>query len=145
LVSDIVSHLSSPLRLSPSPAGTIDKPSKGELFLAGKRITSATTDDEFARLRLQNIGFVFQQFNLISTMTAKENVSLPMTLFGKLTRAEVADRAQALLDMVGIGPRSHHLPSQLSGGEQQRYASPPHAALACHALYLTRLSVSPSA
>ncbi len=100
--------------------GTIDKPSKGELYIGGKRITSNTTDDEFAQLRLRNIGFVFQQFNLISSMTALENVSLPMILDGRLPRDKIAKRAQDLLTRVGIGARSTHLPSQLSGGEQQR-------------------------
>lgn len=100
--------------------GTIDKPSKGELYIGGKRITSQTTDDEFAQLRLRNIGFVFQQFNLISTMTAHDNVCLPMILDGRLTREELSKRAHTLLTRVGVGARATHLPSQLSGGEQQR-------------------------
>lgn len=100
--------------------GTIDKPSKGELYIANKRITSETTDDEFASLRLHNIGFVFQQFNLISSMSAVENVSLPMVLDGTRSKSEIEARARMLLDKVGIGSRSSHVPSQLSGGEQQR-------------------------
>lgn len=100
--------------------GTIDRPSKGELYIAQRRITSATTDDEFSKLRLRHLGFVFQQFNLISTMTALENVALPMILDGRLSRSDIDARAQFLLDQVGIGRRSLHLPSQLSGGEQQR-------------------------
>jgi putative ABC transport system ATP-binding protein len=100
--------------------GTIDRPSKGELYIAQRRITSATSDDEFSKLRLRHLGFVFQQFNLISTMTALENVALPMVLDGRLNRDDIDKRAQFLLDKVGIGRRSSHLPSQLSGGEQQR-------------------------
>jgi len=100
--------------------GTIDRPSKGELYIAGKRITSTTTDDEFAQLRLRHIGFVFQQFNLISSMTALENVMLPMILDGRLPPAKIQQRAQELLDRVGVGARATHVPSQLSGGEQQR-------------------------
>lgn len=100
--------------------GTIDKPSKGELYISNKRITSETTDDEFAALRLNNIGFVFQQFNLISSMSALENVSLPMVLDGTRSKPEIEARARMLLDKVGIGARCTHIPSQLSGGEQQR-------------------------
>jgi len=71
-------------------------------------------------LRLRRLGFVFQTFNLISTMTAKENVALPMILDGRLSRAAIDERAASLLTRVGIGRRLDHLPSQLSGGEQQR-------------------------
>jgi len=100
--------------------GTIDKPTKGELFICGKRITNKTTDAEFAMLRLRKIGFVFQTFNLISSMTAQENVELPMILDGRLEASVRKERAKKLLTRVGIGARTDHLPSQLSGGEQQR-------------------------
>jgi len=100
--------------------GTIDKPTKGDITICGKRITSNTTDEEFAYLRLRKIGFVFQTFNLISTMTASENVALPMILDGRLNREQIVQRAKDLLDRVGMGKRLDHLPSQLSGGEQQR-------------------------
>ncbi len=100
--------------------GTIDKPTKGDLVVCGQRITSKTTDAEFADLRLRRIGFVFQTFNLIASMTAQENVELPMILAGRLTAAQRIKRAQALLARVGMAPRMGHLPSQLSGGEQQR-------------------------
>jgi putative ABC transport system ATP-binding protein len=100
--------------------GTIDKPTKGDLLICGKTITNKTTDQEFALLRLRKIGFVFQTFNLIATMTALENVSLPMILDGRRTRAEIRKRATTLLESVGMGARLGHLPSQLSGGEQQR-------------------------
>lgn len=100
--------------------GTIDNPTKGELRICDRRITSTTSDEEFADLRLKRIGFVFQQFNLIATMTALENVALPMTLAGIFSRAQIKQRATELLEAVGMGPRISHLPSQLSGGEQQR-------------------------
>ena len=100
--------------------GTIDKPTKGDLTICGQRITAATTDDQFARLRLTKIGFVFQTFNLIPSMSALENVALPMVLEGRLSRAEIHERATALLTRVGLAARVDHVPSQLSGGEQQR-------------------------
>merc|ERR1719295_36 len=100
--------------------GTIDKPTKGDLYLCGKRISSATTDSEIADLRLREVGFCFQTFNLIGSMTAAENVELPMILHGTLSSSEIKKRAISLLTQVGLGKRAGHLPSQLSGGEQQR-------------------------
>jgi putative ABC transport system ATP-binding protein len=83
-------------------------------------VKETTTDEEFADLRLRKIGFVFQTFNLIASMTALENVSLPMVLDGSKSSAEIKARATMLLESVGMGDRTDHLPSQLSGGEQQR-------------------------
>jgi putative ABC transport system ATP-binding protein len=100
--------------------GTIDKPTKGDLVLCGTTVNSKTTDDGLAYLRLKNIGFVFQSFNLISSMTAVENVELPMVLDGSWTREQIHSRAVRLLERVGMGKRLDHVPSQLSGGEQQR-------------------------
>eukprot|EP01098_Paradermamoeba_levis_P003349 TRINITY_DN153_c0_g1_i1.p1 TRINITY_DN153_c0_g1~~TRINITY_DN153_c0_g1_i1.p1 ORF type:complete len:428 (+),score=146.09 TRINITY_DN153_c0_g1_i1:57-1340(+) len=100
--------------------GTIDKPTKGDLWIGGLRIDSKTSDTDLALLRLKKIGFVFQTFNLISSLTALENVEMPMILAGDLSRAERRERAVALLESVGIGERLNHYPSQLSGGEQQR-------------------------
>jgi len=100
--------------------GTIDKPTKGDLYIAGKRISSKTTDTEVANLRLRRIGFCFQTFNLIGSMTAAENVELPMILHGTLSSSEIKKRAISLLTHVGLEDRAGHLPSQLSGGEQQR-------------------------
>eukprot|EP01097_Dermamoeba_algensis_P000429 TRINITY_DN1148_c0_g1_i4.p1 TRINITY_DN1148_c0_g1~~TRINITY_DN1148_c0_g1_i4.p1 ORF type:complete len:314 (-),score=64.35 TRINITY_DN1148_c0_g1_i4:493-1434(-) len=100
--------------------GTIDKPTKGELFICGTRIDSKTSDTELALLRLRKLGFVFQTFNLISSLTALENVEMPMILAGKLNSQERRARAIELLESVGIGKRLDHFPSQLSGGEQQR-------------------------
>merc|ERR1712130_580759 len=86
----------------------------------GKRISSKTTDSEVANLRLRKIGFCFQTFNLIGSMTAVENVELPMILHGTLSSSKIRERAMALLTHVGLRERADHLPSQLSGGEQQR-------------------------
>jgi len=100
--------------------GTIDKPTKGELRLCGSRITNSTKDSELSDLRLSKLGFVFQTFNLLSALTAIENVEMPMILHGVLSQSERNQRAKELLDMVGLGKRLDHVPSQLSGGEQQR-------------------------
>jgi len=100
--------------------GTIDKPSKGEMTLCGKLIKQNTDDKVLAMLRLKKIGFVFQTFNLLSAQTALENVEMPMILLGELTAEERRKRAIALLSKVGMKERLNHVPSQLSGGEQQR-------------------------
>jgi len=100
--------------------GTIDKPTKGDLYICGKRVSSKTPDSEVAKLRLNNIGFCFQTFNLIGSMNAVENVELPMILDGRLTSTQMRTRAMNLLDQVGMIDRATSLPSQLSGGEQQR-------------------------
>ena len=100
--------------------GLIDQPTKGRLRVCGIDVKEGTSDGLLARTRLANIGFVFQAFNLISSLTAIENVELPMALMGKLDANERRSRALQLLENVGMGARSHHLPSQLSGGEQQR-------------------------
>jgi putative ABC transport system ATP-binding protein len=100
--------------------GTIDKPTKGELYLSGHRIDSTTTDDTLSFLRLQKLGFVFQTFNLLSSLTALENVEMPMILAGEKNVRERRKRAKDLLSRVGMGPRLNHIPAQLSGGEQQR-------------------------
>eukprot|EP01084_Bolivina_argentea_P203772 347968_1 len=100
--------------------GTIDKPTKGDIYITGKRISNKTTDTQVANLRLRKIGFCFQTFNLIGSMTAVENVELPMILHGTLSSKQIRQRAMDLLTHVGLGNRAGHLPSQLSGGEQQR-------------------------
>eukprot|EP01064_Diplonema_japonicum_P028206 TRINITY_DN426_c1_g3_i2.p1 TRINITY_DN426_c1_g3~~TRINITY_DN426_c1_g3_i2.p1 ORF type:complete len:340 (+),score=85.37 TRINITY_DN426_c1_g3_i2:44-1063(+) len=100
--------------------GTIDQPTKGNLAIMGQRLTARTEDSVFSKLRLETLGFVFQTFNLLSTMTAKENVQVPMVLRGKLTAKEQDDRVNSLLESVGMGERMDHYPSMLSGGEQQR-------------------------
>lgn len=100
--------------------GTIDKPTKGHLTICGERVTSNTKDETLANIRLARMGFVFQTFNLLSTMTALENVEMPMILQGNMSKAARRERAKKLLEKVGMGHRFDHTPNQLSGGEQQR-------------------------
>jgi putative ABC transport system ATP-binding protein len=100
--------------------GTLDRPSGGTLQFEG-RDTSRLSDSELADLRQQTLGFIFQQFNLIPTLTARQNVEAALAPSG-IGSDERRDRARALLDRVGLGDRVDHLPSQLSGGEQQRVA-----------------------
>ena len=102
--------------------GAIDKASSGSIELFGHTVDASSGDAELSRLRLEQIGFVFQTFNLIATMTAEENVSLPMILLGKLKAKERKVKARSLLAQVGLQDRNGHLPSELSGGEQQRVA-----------------------
>lgn len=102
--------------------GTLDSDFTGEYELLGEKITKNSNDDELSSIRLQRIGFVFQTFNLISTMTAIENVILPMTIHNLLNTKEQYSRGLELLKAVGLEDRVNHLPSELSGGEQQRVA-----------------------
>jgi putative ABC transport system ATP-binding protein len=96
----------------------LDAPSSGRILVAGHDITGLSEDD-LARLRRSTIGFVFQFFHLIPSLTALENVCVPMEIAG---RKDAAARARGLLAEVGLTDRGHHYPSQLSGGEQQRVA-----------------------
>jgi putative ABC transport system ATP-binding protein len=96
----------------------LDAPSTGRILIDGVDITELD-EDRLARLRGEKIGFVFQFFHLIPSLTALENVLVPMEISG---RAGALDRAKTLLDEVGLSGRGHHYPSQLSGGEQQRVA-----------------------
>jgi putative ABC transport system ATP-binding protein len=100
--------------------GCLDRPTSGKVFLDGVDI-SKLNDFELARLRGRKIGFVFQFFNLYSTLTALENVELPM-IIAETDKKERRKRALELLKAVGIEKRANHLPSQLSGGERQRVA-----------------------
>eukprot|EP00916_Digyalum_oweni_P010357 GHVL01017351.1.p1 GENE.GHVL01017351.1~~GHVL01017351.1.p1 ORF type:complete len:290 (-),score=36.60 GHVL01017351.1:347-1216(-) len=102
--------------------GTMDRPTKGDLYICNHRVSSKTSDDILAALRLSKIGFVFQTFNLMSSLTALENVQLPMTLLGHLSRSQIRQRATELLCQVGLQDRLKHTPNMLSGGEQQRVA-----------------------
>jgi putative ABC transport system ATP-binding protein len=97
----------------------LDFPTKGEIQLDGEEITSLT-EDQMALLRGRKIGFVFQSYHLIPTLTAEENVLLPMELAGNGQGGR--GRARDLLERVGLGGRRDHYPVQLSGGEQQRVA-----------------------
>ncbi len=100
--------------------GCLDKPTKGSYQLAGVDVTNMTKV-ELARIRNSKIGFVFQQFNLLSRTSALENVELP-TVYAGLQPEERRRRAQRALEQVGLADRAHHHPSQLSGGQQQRVA-----------------------
>lgn len=102
--------------------GLLDRPTSGQYFLEGRDVSSFDRDRR-AVLRNRKIGFVFQNFNLLPRTSALENVELPLMYDGQPhTTSERHQRAQALLDAVGIGARAHHTPSQLSGGQQQRVA-----------------------
>jgi putative ABC transport system ATP-binding protein len=96
----------------------LDTPSTGRILLGGTDIT-AVGEDELARIRGATVGIVFQFFHLIPSLTAYENILVPMEIAGA---AGAADRARTLLADVGLSDRGHHYPSQLSGGEQQRVA-----------------------
>ena len=100
--------------------GALDRPTSGEVAFEGWNLSHAG-DGELARLRLDTIGFVFQQFNLIPTLTAAQNVEVALAP-RKLDGGRRRDEARGLLETVGLGRRADHLPSQLSGGEQQRVA-----------------------
>jgi putative ABC transport system ATP-binding protein len=95
----------------------LDRPTSGRVVLDGHDL-SALSEDARARLRADKVGFVFQSFHLIPTLTARENIQVPLELRGQDGRA----RADELLERVGLGERAHHYPAQLSGGEQQRVA-----------------------
>ena len=102
--------------------GCLDRPTNGKYFLSGKDVSELSSDEQ-ARIRNQQIGFVFQSFNLLPRTPAVENVELPLLYNAeRLTRSERRDRALAALDSVGLSERAAHHPSQLSGGQQQRVA-----------------------
>ena len=100
--------------------GGLDKPSDGEVTLAGQRL-SILNDTQATLVRRHNVGFVFQFYNLLPTLTAEENVALPLIINGQSLR-KYRGRIDALLELVGLTDRRRHKPDQLSGGEQQRVA-----------------------
>ena len=100
--------------------GGLDRPSGGEILVGG-RLIGQMADDEVTLFRRTHIGFVFQFFNLLPTLTALENVTLPFVLDGR-SKAEADRRAATLLAKVGLEARRHHLPEEMSGGEIQRVA-----------------------
>lgn len=100
--------------------GCLSKPTSGKVLVDSVEI-NGLSDNELARIRGGKIGFIFQQYNLIPTFTAAENVAFSMRIMG-VGKKESMDKAVKLLKMVGLGERANHIPSQLSGGEQQRVA-----------------------
>jgi putative ABC transport system ATP-binding protein len=114
--------------------GGLDRPTSGEIFFDGQSL-SPLSSREMSRYRLKRVGMIFQNFNLIPTMTARENVSLALAFAG-LSKNDRRKRALELLDRVGLSHRAEHRPSELSGGEQQRVsiaraiANEPHVLLA---------------
>ena len=101
--------------------GLLDKPDGGEIWI-NQNLMSNSSDLDRTAARCGNIGFVFQFHFLMQEFTALENVMMPMRKLGKLTGAQMADRAKELLSSVGLGEKTHRLGTQLSGGEQQRVA-----------------------
>ena len=100
--------------------GAVDQPSSGEVNLDGQRLADLS-DKEATLLRRRRVGLVFQFFNLLPTLTAEENIALPLLIDGQQLR-DHQERIDQLLDLVGLSERRRHLPDQLSGGEQQRVA-----------------------
>lgn len=101
-------------------AAAMDRPTSGEIIVMGENLR-AMKDSMIARWRNHHIGFVFQSFNLIPVLTALENVELPLKLTS-LNKKERIEHAKTALNLVGLGDRLHHLPRQLSGGQEQRVA-----------------------
>ena len=100
--------------------GCLDSPSKGDYFLNGK-LVSDLSDDELAKIRNQEIGFIFQSFNLLARNSALSNVLLP-TKYAGLDEKKSLSIAKEMLELVGLSDRTDHTPSELSGGQQQRVA-----------------------
>jgi putative ABC transport system ATP-binding protein len=100
--------------------GCLDSPSKGQYWL-NEQLVSELDDDELARIRNKEIGFVFQTFNLLARATALHNVELPL-IYAGVPAAERAERAKGALTAVGMESRMHHKPNELSGGQRQRVA-----------------------
>ena len=100
--------------------GGLDHPTSGEIEIDGLRL-SGLSDDALTKVRRDKIGFIFQFFNLLPTLSALENVSIPLHLRG-WPRKKIDERARELLDLVGLAQRLEHLPEELSGGERQRVA-----------------------
>jgi putative ABC transport system ATP-binding protein len=102
-------------------AAGLDRIDSGNIMLNGEDITHKS-EDELSNFRASKIGFVFQNFQLIRNLTALENVSLPLIIVGSLSEKTIRQKAEELLEKVGMGHRKNHFPGQLSGGEEQRVA-----------------------
>ncbi|MEX2300198.1 MAG: ABC transporter ATP-binding protein [Bryobacterales bacterium] len=100
--------------------GCLDTPSSGDYYIAGQ-LVSQMSDDDLARVRNKEIGFVFQTFNLLPRLTALQNVELPL-IYSGMVPAERLERARNAIEQVDLGPRMHHKPNELSGGQRQRVA-----------------------
>jgi putative ABC transport system ATP-binding protein len=100
--------------------GGLDLPTEGSVMIGGKSL-KGRSETELAVMRREQVGFVFQSFNLVPVLTAAENVALPLLLAGK-KGAEVRSRVERTLTLIGLSDRGHHLPAELSGGQQQRVA-----------------------
>ncbi|MBR9700341.1 ATP-binding cassette domain-containing protein [Candidatus Woesearchaeota archaeon] len=116
IANNVIIHNSTAMNM----IGCLDIPTKGEVYLHHHDI-SHLTESNLAQIRGKEIGFVFQKFNLINTLTAKENIMLPM-MFQNVSFSEREDKAEKVLRMVDLGDRMDHKPSELSGGQQQRVA-----------------------
>jgi putative ABC transport system ATP-binding protein len=103
-----------------SMAGLLLKPTEGRLLINGEAI-NGKSQRQMADLRLRTLGFIFQAYNLLSALNARENVEIVMNMAGKRGKA-VSNRAMEILDKLGLDSRKHHLPADLSGGEKQRVA-----------------------
>ncbi|ACT93950.1 ABC transporter ATP-binding protein [Dyadobacter fermentans] len=101
--------------------GTLDRPEQGEVFIDGINVFTQK-DKDLARFRNEKIGFIFQFHNLLAEFTALENVCMPGYINGNVNEKDIQARAKELLELLGLGGRMDHLPSELSGGEQQRVA-----------------------
>lgn len=97
----------------------LDRPSKGEIIINGKIHMEKLSEEKLTKFRQLNVGFVFQSYNLIPTLTATENVSLGL-IFKGVKKQEREEKARAILERVGLGNRLDHKPSEMSGGQQQR-------------------------
>ena len=100
--------------------GTIDEPNKGSIQMENQGFLDCLKDAELSKIRMNNIGFVFQSFNLINSLTALENIKLPMLLQGKMSAKQAHERALSLMEELSISHRKDSYPKQMSGGEQQR-------------------------
>lgn len=101
--------------------GLLDKPTSGEVVIGGRNVDKLS-EKERSRFRLERMGYVFQEYSLVPELTLLENVMLPASYLGRKKHSDCKQSAMELLDRVGLSPRAHHRPAEVSGGEQQRAA-----------------------